>query len=47
MLIRIVATNFKSYKDETEFNMLPSSSVRRKDWCGVPPQVRREYWRDL
>lgn len=32
MLIRIVATNFKSYKDETEFNMLPSSSVRRKDW---------------
>jgi len=32
MLIRIVATNFKSYKDETEFNMLPSPSVRRKDW---------------
>ena len=32
MLIRIVATNFKSYKEETEFNMLPSSSVRRKDW---------------
>lgn len=32
MLIRIVVTNFKSYKDETEFKMLPSSSVRRKDW---------------
>lgn len=32
MLIRIVATNFKSYKDETEFNMLPSAGVRRKDW---------------
>lgn len=32
MLIRIVATNFKSYKDETEFNMLPSPGVRRKDF---------------
>lgn len=32
MLIRIVVTNFKSYGQETEFNMLPSSNVRRKDW---------------
>lgn len=32
MLIRIVATNFRSYGQETEFTMLPSSSVRRKDW---------------
>ena len=32
MLIRIVTTNFMSYGQETEFNMLPSSNVRRKDW---------------
>ena len=32
MLIRIVITNFRSYRQETEFNMLPSSNVRRKDW---------------
>lgn len=32
MLIRIVTTNFRSYGQETEFNMLPSSNVRRKDW---------------
>lgn len=32
MLIRIVATNFRSYGQETEFNMLPSSNLRRKDW---------------
>lgn len=32
MLIRIVATNFRSYGQETEFTMLPSSNVRRKDW---------------
>ena len=32
MLIRIVATNFRSYGQETEFNMLPSSNVRRMDW---------------
>ena len=32
MLIRIVATNFRSYEQETEFNMLPSSNVRRMDW---------------
>lgn len=32
MLIRIVVTNFRSYEQETEFNMLPSSNVRRKDW---------------
>ena len=32
MLIRVVATNFKSYGEETEFNMLPSSNVRRYDW---------------
>lgn len=32
MLIRFVATNFKSYGQETEFNMLPSQNVRRNDW---------------
>lgn len=32
MLIRVVITNFRSYGQETEFNMLPSSNVRRKDW---------------
>lgn len=32
MLIRLVADNFKSYGQETEFNMLPSTSVRRFDW---------------
>lgn len=32
MLIRVVITNFKSYGQETEFNMLPSQNVRRKDW---------------
>lgn len=32
MLIRVVMTNFRSYREETEFNMLPSSNVRRKDW---------------
>ena len=32
MLIRIVTTNFRSYGRETEFTMLPSSNVRRKDW---------------
>ena len=32
MLIRIIATNFRSYGQETEFTMLPSSNVRRKDW---------------
>ena len=32
MLIRIVVTNFRSYGQETEFNMLPSSNVRRKEW---------------
>ena len=32
MLIRIVTTNFRSYGQETEFTMLPSSNVRRKDW---------------
>ena len=32
MLIRLVTTNFRSYGQETEFNMLPSSNVRRKDW---------------
>lgn len=32
MLIRIVATNFRSYGQETEFNMLPSSNIGRKDW---------------
>lgn len=32
MLIRIVATNFRSYGQETEFTMIPSTNVRRKDW---------------
>lgn len=32
MLIRIVVTNFRSYGQETEFNMLPSQNVRRYDW---------------
>ena len=32
MLIRIITTNFRSYGQETEFSMLPSSNVRRKDW---------------
>ena len=32
MLIRIVTTNFRSYRQETEFNMLPSLNVRRKEW---------------
>lgn len=32
MLIRFVITNFRSYGLETEFNMLPSQNVRRKDW---------------
>lgn len=32
MLIRVVAENFRSYGQETEFNMLPSSNVRRFDW---------------
>ena len=32
MLIRVVATNFRSYGQETEFNMLPSSNVRRNEW---------------
>lgn len=32
MLIRFVATNFKSYGTETEFNMLPSQNVRRLDY---------------
>lgn len=32
MLVRVVATNFKSYGQETEFNMLPSQNVRRFDW---------------
>lgn len=32
MLIRVVATNFRSYGQETEFNMLPSQNVRRFDW---------------
>ena len=32
MLIRVVATNFRSYGQETEFNMLPSLNVRRFDW---------------
>lgn len=42
MLIRFVITNFKSYGQETEFNMLPSQNVRRNDWhvhndaSGVP-----------
>lgn len=42
MLIRFVTTNFRSYGQETEFNMLPSQNVRRNDWhvhsdvLGVP-----------
>lgn len=32
MIIRVVATNFRSYGQETEFNMLPSQNVRRFDW---------------
>lgn len=32
MLIRVVTTNFRSYGQETEFNMLPSSNVRKKEW---------------
>ncbi|MBO7538957.1 MAG: ATP-binding protein [Prevotella sp.] len=32
MLIRVVATNFRSYGQETEFNMFPSQNVRRFDW---------------
>ena len=32
MLIRVVIENFRSYGQETEFNMLPSSNVRRYDW---------------
>lgn len=32
MLLRVVIENFRSYGQETEFNMLPSSSVRRYDW---------------
>ncbi len=32
MLVRVVMTNFRSYGQEAEFNMLPSSNVRRKDW---------------
>lgn len=32
MLIRVVATNFRSYGQETEFNMLPSQNVRRFEW---------------
>ena len=32
MLIRFVITNFRSYGQETEFNMLPSQNVRRNDW---------------
>ncbi len=32
MLIRVVITNFRSYGQETEFNMLPSQNVRRNDW---------------
>ena len=31
MLIRVVVENFRSYGQETEFNMLPSSNVRRYD----------------
>lgn len=37
MLIRIVATNFMSYGQESEFNMLPSSNVRRKSWHVYSP----------
>ncbi len=32
MLIRVVITNFRSYGEETEFVMMPSSNVRRMDW---------------
>ena len=32
MLIRFVTENFRSYGQETEFNMLPSQNVRRFDW---------------
>lgn len=32
MIIRVVATNFRSYGQETEFSMYPSSNVRRNDW---------------
>ena len=32
MLIRVVITNFRSYGQETEFNMLPSQNVRRNEW---------------
>lgn len=32
MLIRFVITNFRSYGQETEFNMLPSQNVRRNEW---------------
>lgn len=32
MLIRIVTENFRSYGQETEFNMLPSQNVRRYEW---------------
>ena len=32
MLIRFVIENFRSYGQETEFNMLPSSNVRRNEW---------------
>ena len=32
MLIRVIVQNFKSYGQETEFNMLPSQNVRRNDW---------------
>lgn len=32
MLIRFVITNFRSYGQETEFNMLPSQNIRRNDW---------------
>ena len=32
MLIRVVVSNFMAYGHETEFNMLPSQTVRRNDW---------------
>ena len=32
MLIRLVTDNFRSYGQETEFNMLPSQNVRRYEW---------------
>ncbi len=32
MLIRLVTNNFRSYGQETEFNMLPSQNVRRYEW---------------